>query len=121
VSPAIEYAGVEHARLVRNQQLGRLEAVLHLQPLEGAADVGVHRVAGDAELATDLLGIKVLDDQPQALALPSAEQLQTAHPGVGAGIHLAEVNQTLSRGSSHRERSMVEHCSPNRGASVRKR
>ena len=105
MSPAVEYARFGAARLVGEQEPGGLETILHLQPLQRPAQMGVDRVAGDAEFAADLFGVVVLDHEPQALSLPGAEQLQAGGLEVHDGVHLDEVNQTLCQRSSHRRRA----------------
>jgi hypothetical protein len=93
---------------VRGEQLGRLEAVFHLQPLQRAPQVGVHRVAGDAELAGDLLGIEVLVDESQALALPGAEEFDPSFRDVDACVHAVKVNPSVREWSRRAQRPEVE-------------
>lgn len=62
-------AGVEGAG-----QTGRGVAILDAELAARAVAIGVHRGLGHAELAGDLLGRKMLIDQPQAFALTRREQ-----------------------------------------------
>lgn len=51
------------------QKAGGVAATGHPQPTPGLIEVAVDGMLGDAEAAGDFLGVQVIGDQPEALAL----------------------------------------------------